>query len=75
MKSKTKSAPRVAAVPKTEHDFEAHEALHHLTRAEEIRSDPKLMGRVQTLASQRAEALKRVARTSPRRSPMNSKRK
>jgi len=64
-------------MPTTEHDYAAHDALHHLTRAEEIKRDPKLMASVAKLAAEKKESMARVARMGPKttKSSNSSKRK
>ena len=68
-KSRALSAP---SSPRPAEDWEAHEALHHLTRAHEIQRDPKLMARATKLATERRDALTKIARKKPQ---TNSKRK
>lgn len=54
--------PVRARVPKPEADWAARDALHTLTRAEEIRRDPKLMARVQQHALRQRDALGKIVR-------------
>ena len=60
--------PKAAAAPPPDRDWEARDALSTLTRAEQIKSDPKMMARVRPLARQQKEALSKFART-PGRAP------
>lgn len=46
---------------KKEHDYEAHDAMHALMRAEEIKKDPKLMKRAQKHAAEHSEKMREAA--------------
>ena len=54
---RAKAAP---AMPVTEQQWMARDALSTLKRAEEIKADPKLMAQVKTVAKQEAAALAKV---------------
>lgn len=60
MKAKRSSA--TIAMPKQDRRWEVEDALHHLTRAEEYRRDPKLMADVAKLAAEKKQLLSKVAR-------------
>lgn len=44
------------------HDYQAHDDLHHLKRAEEIKSDPKRHRAAVALAAKEKDALGKIAR-------------
>jgi len=56
------SRPRKPSPVKPHQDWEAKDALHTLTRAEEIKSDPKLMAKVREHAQHHRQALAKIAR-------------
>lgn len=53
-------------VPDGERRFKAESALHTLTRAAEIKADPKLMADVKAHAAHQAHHLKKIARGGPK---------
>lgn len=63
-KTPSKSAKSIAAstAPSDERNWRARDALSTLTRAEEIRADPKLMRDVQACAKKEQAALSRVTK-------------
>ena len=52
----------LAAMPRTTHDYEVHDAVHTLKRAEQIKANPKLHAAAKAHAKQEAAALSKIAR-------------
>ena len=52
------------ATPKPEDEWEVEGALRTLTRAAEIRKDPKMMAKVRKMAKEKIERMKSLASVS-----------
>lgn len=68
MPGKVAPAPpaRSAGVPEGERKYRAEDAVRTLTRAAEIKADPKLMADVKAHAAHQAHHLKKIARGGPK---------
>lgn len=51
-----------AAMPTTSHDYEVHDAVHTLKRAEQIKANPRLHAAAKAHAKTEAAALQKIAR-------------
>ncbi|MHB8727584.1 MAG: hypothetical protein ACYC9K_00940 [Sulfuricaulis sp.] len=51
--------------PKTEEDYQAEQDLHHLTKAHQIKSNPKRHKKALNLAKQRMQEMQAVATPQP----------
>lgn len=58
---KSKKHKTTAAMPQSNHDYQVHDAVQTLKRAEQIKADPKLHAAAKQAAKTEAHHLRKVA--------------